>query len=104
MTGSRREQIEAVLVDRFRPSEIRVKDQSHLHAGHAGAADGRGHFDVYIVAEEFIDQSRVRRHQLVYKALADLLKSDIHALSIRALSPGEAASGRRDQATKTFNR
>jgi BolA family transcriptional regulator, general stress-responsive regulator len=104
VSGSRREQIEAILVDRFRPSEIRVKDQSHLHAGHAGAADGRGHFDVYIVAEEFTDHSRVRRHQLVYDALAELLQSDIHALSIRALSPGEAAGGRHAQASKTFNR
>lgn len=90
MTGSRRERIEAVLVDRFRPREIRVKDQSHLHAGHAGAADGRGHFDVYIVAEAFDGHSRIQRHQLVYGALTELLKSDIHALRIRALSPLEA--------------
>ncbi len=85
----RRERIEALLVDRLEPVELRVKDQSHLHAGHAGASDGRGHFDVYIIARAFAGKTRIQRHQLVYGALTDLLKSDIHALKIRALTPDE---------------
>ena len=80
-----RERLEAA----FSPDDLLVKDQSHLHTGHAGAADGRGHFDVRIVSKEFIGQSRIKRHQSVYQALDDLLKSDIHALRINALAPDE---------------
>jgi BolA family transcriptional regulator, general stress-responsive regulator len=87
--NSRRERIEVLLVDRLQPVDLRIKDQSHLHAGHAGASDGRGHFDVYIVSGAFSGQSRIQRHQLVYGALSELLKSDIHALKIRALAPDE---------------
>jgi BolA protein len=87
--SSRTEQIEALLVDRLQPLELRIKDQSHLHAGHAGASDGRGHFEVFIVSNTFSSKSRIQRHQLVYSALAELLKSDIHALKIRALAPDE---------------
>ena len=89
---TRREQIERILVDRFRPLALRIKDQSHLHAGHAGARDGRGHFDVRIVAAEFAGKSRIQRHRLVYDALADMLLTDIHALKIQALAPDEAPS------------
>ncbi len=85
----RRERIEALLVDTLEPVELRVKDQSHLHAGHAGASDGRGHFEVHIVARVFAGKSRIQRHQLVYGALAELLKTDIHALQIRAMTPDE---------------
>lgn len=73
----------------FSPTDLLIKDQSHLHAGHAGAADGRGHFDVRIVADAFSGLSRIKRHQSVYQALDDLLQSDIHALRINALSPDE---------------
>ena len=68
----------------FSPDELLVKDQSHLHAGHAGAADGRGHFEVRIVAEAFRNCSRIACHRLIYDALGDLMTTDIHALSIRA--------------------
>ena len=87
--SSRTERIEALLVDRLQPLELRIKDQSHLHAGHAGAGDGRGHFEVFVVSGTFSGKSRIQRHQLVYSALAELLKSDIHALKIRALAPDE---------------
>ena len=74
---------------RFHPTELFIKDQSHLHAGHEGAKDGRGHFDVTIVSEDFEGQSRIQRHRMVYDALTELLATDIHALRIRALTPSE---------------
>lgn len=73
------------------PLELEVVDDSHLHAGHAGAADGRGHFSVHVVSERFRGLTVVRRHRLVYEAVGDMMTSDIHALSIRALAPGEGA-------------
>jgi BolA family transcriptional regulator, general stress-responsive regulator len=73
------------------PIELEIVDDSHLHAGHAGAADGRGHFSVFIVAERFAGLPVVRRHRLVYEAVGDMMVTDLHALSIRALAPGEGA-------------
>ena len=73
----------------FAPAELLVKDQSQLHAGHEGARDGRGHFDVTIVAEAFSGVKRLKRHQMVYHALGELMDSDIHALRIKALAPSE---------------
>ena len=89
MSTDRQDQIRHCLETRFSPAELLVKDQSHLHAGHAGAADGRGHFDVTIVSEEFVDKSRLERHRMVYGALGKLLESDIHALRVKALTPAE---------------
>jgi BolA protein len=79
--------IEKLLIDAFAPTEILVKDQSHLHAGHAGAREGKGHFDVKIVSEKFVEQSRINRHRMVYDALGSFMQSDIHALRINAISP-----------------
>lgn len=84
MTEGRSAKIEALLSSAFSPDHILVKDQSHLHAGHAGAEDGRGHFEVIIVAEAFRDCSRIKAHRLVYEALGELMTTDIHALSIKA--------------------
>ncbi|NIV18097.1 MAG: BolA/IbaG family iron-sulfur metabolism protein [Woeseiaceae bacterium] len=81
--------IERMLRDALSPVEIQVKDQSHLHAGHAGAKEGKGHFEVTIVSEQFDDLSRIARHRLVYEALGSFLDTDIHALSINAFSPTE---------------
>jgi stress-induced morphogen len=89
LTLDRVKAIETCLTEYFRPLELRVKDQSHLHAGHAGAKDGRGHFDVNIVAELFKDVPPLRRHQMVYDALGNLMQTDIHALRISAKSPDE---------------
>ena len=89
MNEARIQRIEQILTDAFEPSELRIKDQSHLHAGHAGARDGLGHFDVFIVSEAFRDVSRVRRHQMIYAALGDMMQTDIHALAIRAGHPNE---------------
>jgi BolA protein len=74
------------------PVRLEVIDDSHRHAGHAGAADGRGHFTVIVVSHRFAGLTRLRRHQLVYDVVGDLMATDIHALSIHALAPGETTS------------
>ncbi len=89
MSASRPERIRQRLQQVFEPVELLVKDQSHLHIGHEGAKDGKGHFDVTIVAPAFEGASRIRRHQMVYDALHDLLETDIHALRIQARTPAE---------------
>ena len=72
------------------PDSLSIRDDSHKHAGPAGARDGRGHFSVSIVSLEFAGLSALKRHQLVYKALAGLLETDIHAVAIQAKTPAEA--------------
>lgn len=89
MNEARVQLIERLLQEKFRPKELLVKDQSHLHAGHAGARDGRGHFDVSIVAEVFRGVAPLKRHRMVFDALGDLMQSDIHALRIKAFAPDE---------------
>jgi BolA protein len=84
VTENRAARIEARLREAFSPDALLVKDQSHLHAGHAGAKDGRGHFEIHIVADAFADRSRIQSHRLIYDALGPMMTSDIHALSIRA--------------------
>ena len=74
------------------PEHLDVVDDSHRHAGHAGAADGRGHFTVLLVSKRFTGLNTLRRHRLVYEVVGDLMTTDIHALSIQALAPGEAPS------------
>lgn len=82
--------IRAALEAAFAPIELDVVDDSHRHAGHAGARDGRGHFDVGIVSERFEGLSPLARHRAVYAALGDLMTTDIHALSIVARTPRES--------------
>nr|WP_297350292.1 BolA family protein [uncultured Caldimonas sp.] len=84
------EQIEAALRERLMPSSLEVQDDSHLHAGHAGAREGR-HFTVRLVSERFHGLSRVARHRLVYDALGSLIPQGIHALAIQAQAPDEAS-------------
>lgn len=79
--------IRDILQAAFDPSVLEVRDDSHRHAGHAGARDGRGHFDVEIVSEAFAGLLPLARHRAVYDALGDLMTTDIHALSIRARTP-----------------
>jgi BolA family transcriptional regulator, general stress-responsive regulator len=83
------EMIRERLLDALEPELIEIEDESHLHAGHAGARDGRGHFRVTVVAEAFSGQPRLARHRLVYDALGRLMDTDIHALTIQALAPGD---------------
>jgi BolA protein len=71
------------------PQALDVQDDSHLHAGHAGAREGR-HFSVRIVSARFNGLSRLARHRLVYDALHDLIARGIHALAIDARAPGES--------------
>jgi BolA protein len=87
MSNERVATIEQLLVAAFSPTELLVKDQSHLHAGHAGAQEGKGHFEVKIVSDRFAGQSRIARHRMVYDALGSFIDSDIHALKINAVSP-----------------
>lgn len=73
------------------PLRLDVEDESAKHAGHAGAREGGGHYDVTIVAAQFAGKSLLQRHRLVYDALGEAMrKEDIHALSIHALAPDEA--------------
>ncbi len=89
MSEDRAARIEAILSESFLPTHILVKDQSHLHAGHAGAREGRGHFDVTIVSDAFRGKTPIARHRLVYEALGSLMETDIHALKINATPPDE---------------
>ena len=86
------EQIKQLLNDAFKPALLEIIDNSAAHAGHAGAKSG-GHYHVTIVAEAFEGKSLVQRHQLIYKALGDMMKQQIHALGINALSPSEETKG-----------
>ncbi len=90
--SERLERIRAALEARFQPASLTLEDQSHLHAGHAGAASGRGHFHVRIVAEAFGGLAPLARHRAVYAALGALMDTDIHALSIEARTPAEAGA------------
>lgn len=79
-----REKLEAS----FNPVQLEIIDESHKHAGHAGARNG-GHFVVHIVAEQFAGKSPIQRHRMVYDAMGDLMQGEVHALSIRAEKPTE---------------
>ena len=75
----------------FAPSALEVVDDSHHHIGHEGARDGRGHYRVRVVSPAFAGMTAVARHRAVYAALDDLMQTDIHALSIQALSGAPVA-------------
>lgn len=85
--ASRADRLRERLESRFAPAQLSVEDESHLHEGHAGAAGGQSHFRIRIVAEAFRGIPSVARHRLIYAAVDDLMKSDIHALAIEALPP-----------------
>ena len=89
MNDEREARIRKALSDAFAPEDLQIKDQSHLHIGHAGARDGKGHFDVTIVSERFAGANRLQRHRMVYDALGALLETDVHAVRINALTPAE---------------
>lgn len=88
---SRVTEIETKLKTVLQPQRLEVIDDSAKHAGHAGAREsGGGHFDVTIVSTAFRGKGLLERHRLVYDALGDTMRREIHALSIHALSPEEA--------------
>ncbi len=71
------------------PIRVELIDDSALHAGHAGARDGGGHYRLLVVSPHFAGKSTVARHRMVYSALGDLMRGRIHALSIQSLAPDE---------------
>jgi len=79
--------IKQLLMDNLKAESVEVIDESHKHAGHAGAKTGMGHFEVHIVASVFADKSMLQQHRMVYDALGDMMQKDIHALSIKASTP-----------------
>jgi len=82
--------IRSALEAALAPVSLEIEDESHRHAGHAGAADGRGHFRVDVVSDAFAGLGPIARHRAIYAALGELMTTDIHALSIKARTPGEA--------------
>ena len=96
MTLPREQRVEAIraaIETALAPTSLEIEDESHKHAGHAGARDGRGHFRVDVVSAAFADQTPIARHRAVYAAVGDLMTTDIHALAIRARTPAEVDAG-----------
>jgi BolA protein len=91
--SDRRSRIEALLREQLAAEHVEVVDESHLHAGHAGAAGGGGHFRAVVVSPRFEGRSLVERQRLVYGALAELLRAEIHALALRTLTPAQWRAG-----------
>lgn len=87
-TASIRSRLEAA----FAPDELDIIDESHRHAGHAGAKDGRGHFHVRILSRQFSGKKTLERHRMVYAALGSMMQTDIHALGVIAVSPDDQNS------------
>ena len=85
----RRERIENRLRDALAAERVEVVDESHLHAGHAGAAGGGGHFRALVVSPRFEGLSMLAAQRLVYESLSDEMESAIHALAMRTLTPEE---------------
>ena len=78
------ERMTELLNESLSPSHLSIIDNSHLHAGHAGAKTGLGHFELEITSQKFSGLAPLKRHQLVYNSLGDMMQTDIHALSIKA--------------------
>lgn len=85
-------EIDTLLRAALAPTHLAVRDDSALHAGHAGAASGGGHFHVTIVSERFAGLARVARHRMVYDALRSLFPTRIHALAVSAFTGQEYSS------------
>lgn len=94
MTGAatRLERIQACITQHLRAANVELTDESHLHAGHVGAREGKGHFRVRVVSPDFVGLRPLQRHQLVYRSLGEMMQNEIHALNIEALTPEEANS------------
>lgn len=87
---NRPERIRELLMAGLDPLACEVADESHLHAGHAGAASGGGHYRVRVVSARFEGVNKVARHRLVYDCLREMMQKDIHALAMTLLTPSEA--------------
>lgn len=73
----------------LQPESMDIVDDSAMHAGHAGAASGGGHFQLTIISKAFAGKPQVARHRLIYQALGDMMQRQIHALSITAYTPDQ---------------
>ena len=89
VAATRPERIRAMLTGALAPTVLELADESALHAGHAGAASGGGHYRLRIVSDKFEGLKLVMRHRLVYDAVHTMMHSEIHALAITALAPSE---------------
>jgi len=87
VTESRIERIRSRLEAAFAPQRLEIFDDSHLHEGHAGAKEGKGHYRVHIVSASFDSTRPIERHRMVFEALGEMMETDIHALSVSALPP-----------------
>jgi BolA protein len=87
--SERLEKIRSTLIAALNPLECQLEDESALHAGHAGAASGGGHYRVRLVSPLFEGKNRLARHRLVYDALHEMMYTEIHALAIIAVAPSE---------------
>lgn len=85
--STRADTIRQRLAEAFNPESLELVDESAKHAGHAGNKAGGGHYLVTVVSEAFAGKSTIQRHRMVYEALGDMMKREIHALSIKALTP-----------------
>ena len=93
MSDSRLDQIRQRLEAALGPADIMLDDDSALHAGHAGAASGGGHYRLSISSAKFEGLNLVMRHRLVYDSVADMMHKEIHALAITAVAPSERKAG-----------
>lgn len=89
MTAERVAEIERRLRAEFDPQFLEVIDESHLHVGHVGARDGRGHFRVRIQAQALEDLDRIPAHRCIHRVMGTLMVTDIHALSIEVVSSND---------------
>ena len=76
--------IRELLEKALQPNHLEIIDDSHLHAGHAGAKEGKGHFTVIIRSKNFNQKRRIQQHQMIYAALGNMMQTDIHALAIQS--------------------
>jgi len=93
LPAQRRERIESLLRERLGARHVEVIDESHLHAGHAGAAGGAGHFRAVVVSPLFQGKTPLERQRLVYGALAEMMGPEIHALAMQTLTPEQWNAG-----------
>lgn len=88
MTAERVDMIRQRLMSALQPESLDIEDDSARHAGHASAGGG-GHFNVVIVSDRFNGLGLIKRHRMVYDAVADMMNSEIHALSMKTYTPEE---------------
>jgi BolA protein len=94
VTAGRVLEIRSRLETALQPDSLEIVDDSQRHAGHPGARDGRGHFNVRIRSKRFAGKTTLERHRMIYSALGSLMQTDIHALGIEALAPEEPPSSK----------